>query len=165
MLFRHALDETLVENGVIGGAHGVGPMREYDLKLAGRIFGNQRARRKAHALCARIDVVEEAGKIFKVLHEAGLKMRRLETIGRGGGRRLAGERCFTIDEIEFKLNGDDGRQTLRSKAIDDAGERMTRVGRRGGAVALPGFHDELRGRHLMPGGVGERARDGVIGTI
>ena len=110
MRVGRAFDEAFEHDGIVGGAHRVGAVGQHNLELARCIFRNQGASGQAHFFRAGKDVIKEGRKVFQILHETGLKMLRRIAIGRLRRLCLAAAQDVAVDEIKFKLDGDDGRQ-------------------------------------------------------
>jgi len=92
-------------------------------------------------------------------------MRGRETVRRGGRDDAPLCGCFAVDKIEFEFDGDDRLEAHRFQRRHRAGKRVARIGGCRRTVALEGFENDLRRRHIVPGGVRQRARDGEAGAI
>jgi hypothetical protein len=68
MLGGDAAHQPLPLDGLIGCAHGIGAVAQYNLELAGRIFGDQGFGRQAHGPGRGIELGDEGAELLQLDH-------------------------------------------------------------------------------------------------
>ncbi len=167
VLAGHTLDDALGEHDVVSRLQWIVAMQQRDFELADAVFGNRRIGRHILALAFGIDVGEEIAEVVEFVdREDGVGVEALAGIGRD--RRLGIIR-LGIDQIEFKLGTNDGVKPHLVILLDDSGERLARIGKKGLAAFL-----EHPKRHHGAGTLGpahrhdapaRRFADAVIVTV
>lgn len=142
---RHALDQALVAHRFVHGLQGVGAMFQGDFHLAGRVFGNRRARRDALQFAGTVKVGEERLDLLQLAQAIDLGRARPSAVHIACRLRAAIGVGLLVEQVELQLGRHHRVVTVGLEPVDHLGKQVPWVGHRG-RQAFGGVHADLHRR-------------------